>query len=366
MPRKHEQVSQRHSVEMAVLHQQGKETISRIVKRYKQYSRASVYRHASVPLNSSPPIDKRTLNEGRPRLVSPRGSRAVTKEIPRQRKQVGSFTSKRVQTASGKINVSNRTVRRTLNRANYGYLRTRRKGILTAKDLVDRLKWAKRVRRLWPNGSERLWKQGICFYLDGTGFVYKTNPFDQATSPKAREWRLPGEALNRECTSKGAKEGKKQCRFMVCMSYGKGVVKCVRYKGRINSEKFCAFLDEHLDGAFKASSHPNARRFLMDGCPVQNSKASREKLRLLKAKVVKIPARSPDLNPIENLFNLVSVAITDQTIARHITRETEDEFEKRIVDLILSFPAEKIDKIIDTMPGRVDLIIKAKGQRIRY
>ena len=366
MKKKYEKITLRHSVEIQCLHQTCGVEVSDLVQRYSQYSRASVYRHAMLPLNSETPEDKRTQNTGRPRLLSVRGGRKVTREIPRQRKQAGSFTSKRIQTSSGHTDVSNRTVRRTLNRSNYGYLRTRRKGVLTAEDVKARLKWARKIRRTWPDGSEKLWKEGICFYLDGTGFVYKSNPFDQASSPKAREWRRPDEALSRECTAKGSKEGNKQIKFMVCVSYGKGAVKCECYDGRINSDKFVSFLNEHLDDAFQKSCNPEARRFLMDGCPVQNSKVCRDRLDQLNAKIVHIPARSPDLNPIENVFNLVGVALSEQTIERQVTRETEDEFEARIVDLIMSFPSADIDKIIDTMPKRIDLIIEAKGQRIRY
>ena len=362
----YQKMALRHSVEIQCLHQECNVTIPELVRRFPQYSRASIYRQSTIPINDEPRVDLRQMNRGRPRLISSRGSRRVIHEIARQRKQVGSFTSKRVHTASGFTKVSNRTVRRTLNRADYGYLRTRREGVLTAEDVKARLKWARRIRRNWPDGSEPLWKEGICFYLDGTGFVYKTNPFDEATSPKAREWRLPGEALSRGCTSKGAKEGKKQLRFMVCMSYGKGVIKCVRYAGRINSEKFTHFLNAHLDDAISKSCNPKARRLLMDGCPVQNSKTSRAVLDNLNVKVVEIPARSPDVNPIENLFNLVGVALKEQTIAQQITRETEEEFEKRVVDLLMLFPAERIDKIVDTMSGRIDLIIKSRGQRIRY
>ena len=364
--KKYEKMAMRHSVEIQCLHQQCHVPVPELVTRFPQYSRAAVYRQASIPINDPLKEDGRKHNRGRPRLVTERGSRSVTREIPRQRDQVGSFTSKRVHVASGQAHVSNRTLRRTLNRADFNYLRTRRKGVLTAEDVRLRLKWARRDRRLYPKGSERLWKEGVCFYLDGTGFVYKRNPFDEATSPKAREWRRHGEALKRGCTAKGAKEGKKQLRFMVCMSYRKGVIKCVRYDGRINSEKFVNFINAHLDDAFKKSLNPKCRRFLMDGCPVQNSKRSRVALRALRAKVVSIPARSPDLNPIENLFNLIAIALKEQCIAQRITHETEEEFEARIVDLMTSFPAEKIDKIIDTMPGRVDMIIKSKGQRIRY
>ena len=39
------------------------------------------------------------------------------------------------------------------------------------------------------NYSQEIWKEGIAFYLDGTGFTYKRNPLDQARAPIASVWR---------------------------------------------------------------------------------------------------------------------------------------------------------------------------------
>ena len=33
------------------------------------------------------------------------------------------------------------------------------------------------------------WRKNITFYLDGTGFQFKTILLDQARAPKARAWR---------------------------------------------------------------------------------------------------------------------------------------------------------------------------------
>ena len=45
--------------------------------------------------------------------------------------------------------------------------------------------------------------------------------------------------------------------------------------------------------------------FLMDNDPSQTSKAARKVKENIDAKFLKIPARSPDLNPIESTFHLV-------------------------------------------------------------
>ncbi len=45
--------------------------------------------------------------------------------------------------------------------------------------------------------------------------------------------------------------------------------------------------------------------FLIDNDPSQTSKAARKAKENIDAKFLKIPARSPDLNPIESTFHLV-------------------------------------------------------------
>ena len=51
------------------------------------------------------------------------------------------------------------------------------------------------------------WRSGNGFDFDGTGFVYRKNPLDEALAPGAREWKMRSEGLTVGCTAKGKKEG---------------------------------------------------------------------------------------------------------------------------------------------------------------
>ena len=66
----------------------------------------------------------------------------------------------------------------------------------------------------------------------------------------------------------------------------------------------------------------------------------------------KTPPRSPDLNSIENVFNLVVQKLNNGAIEKDIADET--------------FPVKVIDKIISTMKKRINMALKVKGQRIKY
>ena len=331
---------------------------------FPQYSKAQIYVHAKKPLNGEPVFDKRKLNKGRPSRLTEQDKRVITRTIPKLRTQEGHFTSKRLQLESGVSHVSNRTFCRHLNQSGYKYLQARKKGRLTAKDLKKRAKFCMDMKK--QKRGKDFWCTGISFYLDGVGFEYKRNPHDQARAPKAREWRKPNEGLDINCTAKGKKEGSTNANFMVAISYGKGVVLCKQYFGTITGGKFAKIVRTGFDKAFAASCNPTDKVFLMDGCPRQNSKIATRAWERRGAKVFTIPARSPDINCIENYFHLVKKELQAQAIAQNITRETFDQFSMRVEATLKNWSADSIDHIIDTMPKRIDEIIKRKGQRIKY
>jgi hypothetical protein len=246
---------------------------------------------------------------------------------------------------SGVTHVSNRTIRNILNKEGYHYLRSRKKGLLHAADLKARKKFCQKVRRRKLN--QDFWNKGISLYLDGKGFEYKSNPHDQARAPRARQWRKRGEGLNFRCTAKGKKEGCTNVNFMVAIAFGKGVVRCFKK-------------------AFRNSANPKGKLFLMDGCPRQNSRAAMCAIEKVGAKVFKIPARSPDLNPIENFFNTVTMKLNNDAIEKQITRESIHEFSLRVKETMQSFSSDEIDKIIDSMGKRIISVIKRRGQRSKY
>ena len=79
-----------------------------------------------------------------------------------------------------------------------------------------------------------------------------------------------------------------------------------------------------------------------------------------------IPPRSPDLNPIENFFHLVNLELHEQAIKAKIVHETFEQFSTRVRNCMLNFPINLIDTIIESMPKRIHIIIKNKGERLKY
>ena len=113
------------SMYLRYLHQEQKIPIRDLVERYKDVSRATIYRHAKktvLPIKKT----KSTHGPGRKKLLSARDSRAVLRSVKKLRETQGRFSSKRVQKESCMDHVSNRTVRRLLNERGFHYLQARK------------------------------------------------------------------------------------------------------------------------------------------------------------------------------------------------------------------------------------------------
>lgn len=358
-------VSLRHSAEMAALHQHPTYPVSiaKIRKLFPQYSQATIYRHTKMPVGRDLPVNKSKFNKGRPRKLTEPDCDRLVQAVEDLRNTDGTFTSPRIAVkAELESAVSNRTIRRALNRKGYKYLTTRRKGIMTEKDFSDRVQFCKKVKA-YKLGTD-FWTKHISFYMDGTGFEYKTNPRDQARAPSAREWRKQSEGLVR--TGKGKKEGVTSANFMVGIAYGKGVVLCDHYEGAITGEKMETIVENSFEAAFSTSANPEEKRVLTDGCPRQTSKRAMLAYTRVGARVLKIPSRSPDLNPIENFFHLAKKYIKRQAIERNITRESYRDFCDRVKGSLLRFSTATIDNIISSMEKRIDMVLQSNGHRIKY
>ena len=84
------------------------------------------------------------------------------------------------------------------------------------------------------------------------------------------------------------------------------------------------------------------------------------------AKKFLIPPKSPDLNPIENIFHQVKRKLSDDALERNIVKENFHHFSKRVKETIESLPKEVIDRTVASVDQRIEQIITSKGQRAKY
>ena len=133
----------------------------------------------------------------------------------------------------------------------------------------------------------------------------------------------------------------------------------------MNGAYYASLVRRNFPAALKKSCNPKARRILVDGDPSQNSKLAKDAIGRIGGKRFLIPARSPDLNPIENLFHLVRKKLHKQVRKQKIVQESKEQFTDRVKKLMETFCKEEINTIIESMQRRIDMIMKRRGQRIK-
>lgn len=74
------------------------------------------------------------------------------------------------------------------------------------------------------------------------------------------------------------------------------------------------------------------------------------------------PANSPDLNPIENIWDVLKRRVAKR---KHVVK-TRDELIKIIQEEWVKIPKEVLSKLVASMPRRCDAIYKARGRSTKY
>ena len=69
---------------------------------------------------------------------------------------------------------------------------------------------------------------------------------------------------------------------------------------------FESFIDQHFERLFQAAGKGDRRLWIQDGDPSENSALARAAVQRAYSKLMKLPPRSPDLNPIENIFPIAA------------------------------------------------------------
>ena len=108
--------------------------------------------------------------------------------------------------------------------------------------------------------------------------------------------------------------------------------------------------------------------WVQDGDPSQNSLLARKAMSQCNCEstLIHIPPRSPDTNPIENIFHLVKKRLRKQALQEKVTKESYVEFQERVVNTFRALPVETVNKTIASIDKRLEMIKEKKGNRIKY
>lgn len=102
--------------------------------------------------------------------------------------------------------------------------------------------------------------------------------------------------------------------------------------------------------------------FQHDNASIHSAKATKEWLREKEIEVLQWPACSPDLNPIENLWGIVSRDVYSK--GRQF--KSVSELKARITQSWDQLPVETLQNLVKSMPHRIFEVILSKGRQIKY
>lgn len=127
----------------------------------------------------------------------------------------------------------------------------------------------------------------------------------------------------------------------------------------MNAEMYRDILESHMLPHFR-SNMPENSLFQHDNDPKHTSRLVRSYLEEANIDVLEWPPQSPDLNPIENLWDLVDREIRKRKhsncaqLMDHIRSEWEQ------------IPSNVLESLIDSMPRRLRAVVSNKGFATKY
>ena len=139
-----------------------------------------------------------------------------------------------------------------------------------------------------------------------------------------------------------------------------GTGKLVRIEGMMDGTKY----RENLEGNLFQFSR-NLRLgwrfpFQQDNEPKHTAKATIERFKGKHLNVLEWPSQSPDLNPIENLWYDLKIAVHQQHPFNL------KELEQFCLDKLPKIPVARCAKLIETYPKILAAVIAAKGGSTKY
>jgi hypothetical protein len=101
-------------------------------------------------------------------------------------------------------------------------------------------------------------------------------------------------------------------------------------------------------------------KILQDNDPKHTSKTNMAYLENQNIEVLNFPSYSPDMNPIENLWNELNV------MTKHRKCKNEKELFQLLKQAWNTIAKKKLHDLVKSMPRRLNAVIKAKGAPTKY
>jgi len=284
---------------------------------------------------------------GRPPIITERDGRHLKQILNKNRRtNINELSEEFVTSTSTKV--SKTTVRRYLHTRNiYGRIGAKKPFVNVANKL-KRLTWAKQ-RKNWIDEWENIiWSDESKFEVfkgDGKRYV----------------WRNPQEKYDPKCLIPTFKSGQESVMVWGCFTKNK-LGPLVRLEGKITAIVYIEMLEKNLLPFINSLENKNNYIFQEDNAPIHTARIAKQWKENNNIASLPWPAQSPDLNPIENLWDEL-----DRNVRKHKPLpKNRDHLWQILQEEWLNLDENIYKNLVDSMPRRIAAVIANKGNATKY
>lgn len=283
---------------------------------------------------------------GRPPILSKQDQRKLGR-LARNNRQATLEQITEELNKSLTISASVHTVRRALHGQGYHGRTAKKKPLVSEVNRKKRRFWCL-ARKNWVDEWNRI------VYSDESRFEIFENDSHKWV------WRKTDEKYEKDCLQPTVQ---KSDGIMVWGCFCKDRLgPLVLVEGRITAEKYIDLLREHLLPFLNDLGH-DMYLFQDDNAPVHTARKTKEwKEENLGNSKLPWPAQSPDLNPIEHLWDVLERRVR----LRNPKPKNKVQLFEALREEWYKIEPETYGKLTQSMPRRVDAVIRSNGNPTRY
>ena len=286
---------------------------------------------------------------GRPRITTKKEDQFIKLSSLRNRRATASNIQSSINATREKA-ISKTTVRRRLAASGLNGRVAASKPLLRPINKRKRFLWAKKYKHY----SVDNWKKVL--FTDESKFEIHGN------NRRVYVRRRCGERLSSQCLKSTVKHGGGNIQVWGCFSFN-GVGSLYRIKGNLDKKQYHSILQRH---AVPSGKRLCGRGFtlLQDNDPKHSSNLCTNYLRNKEnqgeLKLMAFPPQSPDVNPIEHLWD----ELKREKVKHDVT--SQDRLWDVISTCWHNIEPSTLQNLVKSMPKRVEAILKAKGGHTMY